>query len=261
MPPTTKSRKATGTKAVKAPSTVYIVGFAPSWEETPWSEPDAAYWGMNDLHAVKDAATKPWTRWYQLHDIDKHHPDGADTHIAWMNGSKIPVFMWGNPIDERVNNAVAYPKNEIVAYFGGYFTNSVSWMIAQAILEGYKKIGVYGVDMAQDSEYGHQRPSCEYFIGWARGLGIDIDIAPSSDLLKSPFLYGAESGGPMRAKFGERLEELSKRKNTIDGQLQQLTLQSANLAGALEDTRYYLRAWSIGEITDGPEPQPKETAS
>jgi len=65
----------------------------------------------------------------------------------------------------------------------------------------------------------------------------------------------------MRVKFGERLQELSSRKNTIDQQLQQLQLQSANLAGALEDTRYYLRAWSIGEITDGPEPQPKETAS
>ena len=28
----------------------------------------------------------------------------------------------------------------------------------------------FGVDMAQDDEYASQRPSCEYFIGLARGM-------------------------------------------------------------------------------------------
>lgn len=257
MAQTTKSRKA---KA--GPRTVYIVGFAPSWEETPWGEPDAAYWGMNNLHIVKDAAKKPWTAWYQLHDIDEHHPDDAPQHIGWLNAQDFPVVMFDKHMDERVDNATPYPEKEITERFGEYFTNSVSWMIAAAIAEGFEKIAVYGVDMAQDSEYGHQRPSCEYFLGWAKGLGIDLEIAKTSDLLSSPFLYGLEDGGPMRRKFEARLKELTERRETIAGQMQQAQLQIANLDGALEDTRYYLRAWSQEETsTDGPEPQPKETAT
>ena len=251
MAETTKSRKA---KA--GPRTVYIVGFAPSWEETPWGEPNAAYWGMNDLHSVKDAAEKSWTRWYQLHDIDEHHPKNAAEHIGWLNAQDFEVVMFDRHVDERVTNAVSYPQVEITDQFGSYFTNSVSWMIADAIAQGFEKISVWGVDMAQDSEYGHQRPSCEYFLGVAQGLGIEVEIAPTSDLLASPFLYGAEDGGPMRKKFDARYKELTERRDHIQGQLQQGNMQLANLNGAIEDTEYYLRAWSQEEAKpDGPEPQ------
>jgi len=216
---------------------------------------------MNDLHAVKDAAEKPWTKWFQLHDIDKHHEHNADTHVGWLNQQDFPVVMFEGHVDKRINNPEPYPKAEILEEFGTYFTNSVSWMIALAIAEGYEKIGIYGIDMAQDSEYGHQRPSCEYFVGWAQGRNIEIDVAESSDLLKTPFLYAVEDGGPLRRKLESRMKELTERKTQIDGQMNQLQLQSANLAGALEDTRYYLRAWSQGEMTDGPEPQPQEAAT
>ena len=134
-------------------------------------------------------------------------------------------------------------------------------MLALAIQEGFEKIGIYGVDMAQDSEYGHQRPSCEYFVGIARGRGIQVEVAEKSDLLKAPYLYGAEEGGVFRQKLESRFQELNERKAETDGQIGQLQLQSANLAGAIEDTRYYLRAWSIGEISDGPEPLPQEAGS
>ena len=258
MSETTKSR------------TVYIVGFADSWTDTPFDEPGAEFWGLNNLHSMTNATKKPWSRWFQLHDVDKHHPDDGDAHLAWLSAQKFPVLMFEEHIDTRVSNAQPYPKADVIEHFGGYFTNSISWMIALAIQEGYEKIGVYGVDMAQDSEYGHQRPSCEYFLGWAKGAGIEIDIAQASDLLKSPFLYGAEDGGPMRRKFEDRHTELTDRKKGIDQQIGQLQLQSANLAGALEDTRYYLRAWSLGEISndgqrpqnkDGQEPQPAEEAA
>src|SRR3990172_9538950 len=183
--------------------TVYIVGFAPSWPSTPWTDPSAELWGMNALHKV--AGNRPWSRWYQLHDIDTHHPQDRAEHVAWLRNSNVPIVMWEESVAKYIHelpNAVPYPKQAVLAHFGTYFTNTVSWMIAQAILEHRTKIGVYGVDMAQETEYGVQRPSCEFFLGWARGAGIQIDLPDTSDLLRTPYLYGVEdmAGVALRQK-------------------------------------------------------------
>jgi hypothetical protein len=82
--------------------------------------------------------------------------------------------------------------------WNGYFTNSISYMIALAIYEKYEEIGIYGVDMATggfdtpNGEYAHQRPSCEYYIGIAVGRNIKVTVPSSADLLKTRFLYGPE---------------------------------------------------------------------
>lgn len=233
--------------------TVYIVGFAPSWVETPWDDPIAERWGMNALFKI--AGDKPWDRWYQLHDIDIAHADDKHEHIDWLRKTGIPCFVWPDHVEkmrEAGVNAHPYPKAEVLARFGRYFTNSVSWMIAHAILEDRIKVGVYGVDMAQDSEYAHQRPSCEWMIGVAQGLGVLVDIPGSSDLLKTPFLYGAEDHNPLRVKMEARFKELSERRQNLEQQLSQARGQVGQLEsvlnqilGAQEDTNYWLRAWTM----------------
>lgn len=118
-------------------------------------------------------------------------------YIQALASLDCPVWMqrkW-----EDIPKSEAYPLERVIKTFGTYFTNSVSYMIAMAILQikegNYKgEIGLYGVDMATKSEYGPQRPSCEFFLGIAVGLGITITIPPQADLLKTRFLYG----------FGER---------------------------------------------------------
>ena len=134
-----------------------------------------------------------------------------------------------------------------MAHFGKYFTNTVSWMIAYGIIANFRKIGVYGVDMAQDSEYAHQRPSCEYFLGWAQGAGIQIDVPRSSDLLKAPYLYGYEDGGIMTVKYKARLKELAERRGILERQRNEAHEAALQVAGAMEDTGYWLRAWSQEE--------------
>lgn len=231
-------------------STVYIVGFAPSWKETPWSDSTAERWGMNSLHKV--AGDKPWTRWFQLHDIDLHHKTDKAEHIAWLRDSGLPVYLWPEHMDRwDIPNAIPYPKSEVLDRFGNYFNNSVSWMIAVAILEGFTKIGVYGVDMAADTEYGHQRPSCEYMIGVARGLGIEVEIPVTSDLLKTPFLYGAEDHHPHRLKMEARLKDLESQRQNMEAQIGQLQAQHQQTLGAIADVQYWLRSWSIPASSGG----------
>jgi hypothetical protein len=127
-----------------------------------------------------------------------------------------PIYMQErNP---EIPMSVRFPKEKIMAEFGSYFTNSISWEIAMAIMEGFKKIYLFGIDMATHSEYHYERPSVEYFLGWAKGRGIDIMIPQKSDLLKTLWLYPYEDSAPFRTKCTARKEELQKRSHMLNGQ-------------------------------------------
>jgi hypothetical protein len=202
---------------------------------------------MNALHKLTPPETK-WDAWFQLHDIKEHHPKDMGEHVEWLAAQPMPIFMWAEHIPKYpIPNAVPFPRDAVVAHFGRYFTNTVSWMIAYAILAKFQKVGVYGVDMAQDSEYAHQRPSCEFFLGWAAGAGIEVEIPKSSDLLKAPYLYGYEDGGELNVKYSARLKELAERRASLERQRNQAHEAALQVAGAQEDTMYWQRAWSQQE--------------
>lgn len=221
---------------------VYIVGFAPSWEQTPFDDTDAEIWGLNALHKI--AGDRRWTRWFQLHDLNVHNV-GDEEHNTWLADLQIPLVMFEEHIPEGLS-AVPFPKDAVIAEFGDYFNNSISWMIALAILEGFEEIHVYGVDMAQDTEYGHQRPSCEYFLGLARGMGREVYVPVESDLLKVPYLYGVEDekSAAFRRKMEGRLQSLQGQYANAQREIAEKTALVNQLTGAVETTQYILRAWS-----------------
>jgi len=103
--------------------------------------------------------------------------------VQGLNQLPCPIYMQRH--HEDIPNSVAFPIELFREVFGDYFTCTASYMIAMAIYEGYEEIHIYGVDMAADTEYASQRPSCEYFIGIAEGKGIKVVIPLDSDLLKT----------------------------------------------------------------------------
>lgn len=222
-----------------------IVGFADSWVRTPWDNADMHHWGLNSLHKiVKD---KPWNAWFQLHDIDKEH-GGDDEHLGWLASQKIPVYMFPEHAEkwaDRIPYVTEFPKEQLIKYFDtDYFTNSISWMVAYAIYQEYTDIGVYGVDLAQDVEYREQRPSCEFFLGWARGAGIKLTIPDDSDLLKTTHLYGLEDHGPHVRRLRARLQKIQEQKANVQGQLNQGNSVMQQLVGQEENMKYVIRTWT-----------------
>lgn len=215
---------------------VAIVGFTSSRELAPWDDPTFEVYLCNNLWKfVPDR----WHRLYDLHDLATIQNDKE--HEAFLRTTKKPVVVW-QP-QEGWNSAAPFPKDDIVSAFGRYFTNSISWMIAHAIYEGATEIHVYGVDMAQGTEYAAQRPSCEYFLGYAAGRGIKIYVPPTSDLLKVSAMYGAEDDTALRIKLDERSKELENRMNQLQMQQQQIRDHLNQCAGALENTRYFRGVW------------------
>lgn len=254
---------------------IAVVGYTNSRAEAPWDDPAFERWICNDLHKY---VPDKWDRLYDLHD-EKTIASDAD-HSVWLTKNRKPAYVW-DPRPEWPGS-IRYPKEEATAAFGRYFTNSISWMIAHAIMEcassadawaaqqaaavveanpglealsgvlagaarvdylGRCAIHVYGVDMAQGTEYAAQRPSCEYFLGLAAGMGITTFVPLTSDLLKNMTLYGAEDDSAIRAKMDDRIADLERRMAELQNQAGQIGAHINQCQGALEDTRYWKGVW------------------
>lgn len=230
-----------------------IVGFSQGHlHEAPYGDPEWELWGINRLHGVADGSK--FQAWFNIHDLEEFHGDDHE-HLQFLKDFPGPVFLRPQDIGKYpIPNAVPFPWTDLVKQFGRYFNNTISWLIAFAITQEPTDLGLYGVDMAQDAlmnaEYGHQRPSCEYFLGIAAGLGISVHMPTGSDLLKTTHLYGFEDAGPMVVKWQNRLQEIGKRKEDAKAQLAQLSQQAEQvkaginqLDGAMQDIQYNLRNW------------------
>ena len=168
---------------------VCIVGTAGSWTQTPWTDAGLSILSLNDAYRLKGFQRAD--AWYDLHPLDHFvHPpsDGPmfahqvppgyyvrpSDHREWLAKQDIPVWLhpdyatqWPDAANWR--SARAFPKADIEAAFGRYFTSSPAWMLAHVILQGAKEVHVYGIHLATEHEYIEQRPNFEYLLGRVLG--------------------------------------------------------------------------------------------
>ena len=226
---------------------VALVGFADSWKEAPFDDPTIDIVGLNELWKY----TPRWDYWFEVHDDDTLGVSKRESlsesevkrHLEWLaqdqgvnrRGEKKLIFMQDQFCDGRFPNAVKFPMRALAAKWcpdgTPYFTSTIGMMICWAIDVGYEWIGLYGIDLASDVEYRHQRANAEYFIGLARGLGRTVVLAKSSAICKAGHVYGYEK--PIasstllpaiqdhRAKLMKKHEETLALLNTLDGAIQE----------------------------------------
>ena len=247
----------TGTNIPRTRNKVCIIGFAPTSmtdAQFHFDDPDMEFWGLNQLYHAWPKLQEHATRWFQLHhrhsyDINVGRDEG---HHKWMTKVEdFPIYMQDRVKD--VPMSIKFPKDEIMEIFGNYFTNSISWMLSLAIAEGFNDIYIYGVDMAQESEYSYERPSVEFFVGWARGVGwvlrtlgkgnCRVHIPEKSDLCKTLWLYPFDDTAPFRAKIEARRKELRGRLDALYGQEMGAHDQRQQILGALDNMNYIKYSW------------------
>jgi hypothetical protein len=231
---------------------IAIIGMAPSSRGlAPYADPDWEIWTLST--AVSCGHAPRFDRHFELHPLRwfRERADQGDEYLAWLRSIEgKPVYL--QETDETIPAGVLFPKSEVVEHFGTYFTNTVSWMIAFAIAEGATTIGVWGVDMAQNAEYANQRPSCEFFLGWARGAGIKVYIPEQADLLKCPGLYGFDTDtSGLERLWKARQQELQQRLGRKVEIRDHAALECAALQGALDSQQYY-RQWFSGQACEAP---------
>jgi hypothetical protein len=64
-----------------------------------------------------------------------------------------------------------------------WYNSSPAYMIALAIHEGAETIGIWGVDVLDDSEFNLESNCLDYLIGKAEGMGIEVVTPPGPTAL------------------------------------------------------------------------------
>ncbi len=235
---------------------VAIVGCADSRDQAPYDDPSFEIWGVNNLFLQLDVT--PFAnrmRWFEQHKFTfdglffrrRGKKDFRGTPVAqYMTGLAqlgCPVYMqqpW-----PQIPNAVDFPLDAAIEKFGRYFTNTVSYELALAIMLDFDEIHIYGVDMAVAEEFMNQRPSVEFFVGVAVGLGKKVYIPPEADLLKTRFLYGYEEpfADQFDAKINKTYGQMSVRHNKAMQEMEAAKLKAAEYRGAMGFAKEYQKIW------------------
>jgi hypothetical protein len=241
---------------------VAIVGCSDSKKEAPFDDTEWEIWGVNNLYPMISRAD----RWFEIHSITHDGKQFLRRGEPLFRGQKVDEYLkglgdWAKKQNCRVYmqqkwdvvpTSEVYPVNEIIAKFGDYFTNSISWMIALAISEGFEEIAIYGVDMAVDTEYHHQRPSCEYIMGVAAGLGIKVHIPHTADLLKTRFLYGFQEPeelawnkkvSAMRKSMKKKRAALEQQRMAHEAELKAIEAKDNQYIGAIQCADEMKKVW------------------
>lgn len=243
----------------KPPRKIAIVGKAPSSSSlAPYEDESWEIWVLGD--SALHPEFKRYSRTFELHDLDNGFARWIPQYQEFLKTDQgKPLYIQAAHPD--VPHGTPYPRREIKAKYGPllhnetgeqvhYFTNTISWMIALALYEGATEIGLWGVDMAQHgegllSEYAHQRPSCELWVGVAIGMGVAVTIHSASDLCKTPCDYGFNPApNSMRLKHKARSGDLKKGKTKA---IQQANEATFNLR-RLKSHREYWQGRLLGVI-------------
>ena len=193
-----------------------------SREEFDWTRQDCDLWAFNEA-----ISKNHWVHWctgvLQMHlpSIWKNPLNRNDSkHLEWLKtNDAIPVFMLEDFPD--VPMAQKYPLDEIVSALlphferdknlvwddrGMYATSSLAYGVALAIYKGYKRLELWGIGLAMNTEYVYQRPGAMFWIGYALGRGIEVKLR--GQMFDAP-LYGYQGDLFIElAVFEQRIEEL-----------------------------------------------------
>ena len=177
--------------------------------------------------------------WFELHNDWDHpceNPSQWGPYFAWINSNRFPVYAQDTRLIPR---AKIFPAAELVKEFGDYFFNSQpAWMMAFAISQGAKEIGLFGLDMSARSEYSRQKPCLLHFCWLAGQRGIKVMAPPESEVLMSPPLYGYDKNNPMSRKLRVRELEVKQRLREVEQQYEELRLKRQHFLGVLDDIEY-----------------------
>jgi hypothetical protein len=96
--------------------------------------------------------------------------------------------------------------------------------------------------MIHDSEYGHQKPSCEYYLGIARGRGLKVILPPESDLLKATTRYGYSAGNyGIQRNIYFKIKEYQSNIDKMNTAIQKQLLAIEQNQGAISALRYIIK--------------------
>ena len=177
----------------KNPEKVSIVATGDGYEHLPLQTNSIIY-ALNDLVYTEKYGIKPDILF--IMDVLDEKPQviagitNLGDIIRRINELHVPLIA---PYKyEEIPLSQAFPLEEYEKRFGApYFSNTISYMIAYAMLQNAKEIDLYGVNQASSSEFFYEKAGVEYSLGLAVGQGIKVTIhGAKSELLSNKKRFG-----------------------------------------------------------------------
>lgn len=195
-----------------------ILGTAHSFHQAPFSDPSWELWACNI------GAVPRWDRWFDLHD---------DASIDTYPGHRDFLTSQTKPVYTRQNFNVA-PLIE--KYGTWFFTSTIAFMLAKAIEEGPDELGLWGVEMASESEYRDQKIGCRFFIQIALMRGIKVTMPPGCEIAVPGRLYCLDPPSWLERKLLSHKAELVDRIQKMEGVKTTLILEKTAMEGRTKIT-------------------------
>ena len=227
---------------------VALVGFSePSKVGCPYADESYEVWSLNQHARHQPRAS----RWFEIHTREQYLSDmvpGTD-YLKWLQTCPIPIYV--TELYPDMPTAMQVPQQEIIDAGAcvweqrrsdgqyaprDYTQSSLVVMLMVAMLEGFDTIGIYGVDLIVGTEWFHQKPNMEWFIGFCqgrgysvtrgapRGVGREVVIPVESALLHQNYSYGPQTAGdnPLRPLMVDRQNAIVNGKGELIDTLQQI---------------------------------------
>lgn len=199
------------------PYHIALVGLGPGRELHRNLSPRAEQvWGLNAVNLLH-----PVDLMFNMHRIEEqlaHAPHWKDREQECERTiqSLDKAAAGGTPVItcdawDRYPNMTPYPIDDIVAWAGiDYFTSTSTYALAYALFTGVRRVDLCGITGKEN--YAHQVPCLSYWMGHARGMGVEIHThGTDSDLLRAdpgiavaPVLRQTRYGYDWREPYGAR---------------------------------------------------------
>ena len=171
---------------------VNIIGMGASAKFTP--KDNGENWGVNQVYKFQDIkldklffmdslsdVLKDENKIYRDYTFDKFLKENPKVELISKTMDMV-VDSTKAPNDE--NHIIGYinefPLAEAVDIIGGgYFTSTIAYMVAYAILQKVDRIRLYGFELWSGSdanEYDFQRPCIDFWLAVAIGKGIIVEV-------------------------------------------------------------------------------------
>jgi hypothetical protein len=171
---------------------VVILGTAGTKDQAPLDDESFEVWAVSPYVSYPGVVSSNVDVLFEMHPVRYWGIPEITERLVSFDG---PVVMQDH--FEDIPNSVSYPIADVEEVFkipamgdDLYVTNTISYMVALAALMGYEEYHLYGVHMSHNTEYGYQKPNCEYYLGYLAALGKRIVIPAGGEILRTPYLYG-----------------------------------------------------------------------
>ena len=231
---------------IKQRDKVVVGGFSPTTKHL-YPYPDAKadgydIWGCNELGMQSPRMDVM----FEIHDMA--FPEFVNSfrnkaYIDWMKAATIPILMVKHY--PEILMSIPYPVNQILQEFGGFFNNTISFMLALAIHLKYKEIQLIGIDMSHPSEWDQRASVCMLLgqiVGMFKTQGWPkLVIPPEALILKCPYLYGFQNATPMKVALDQTVEYYQNQANQYAAQMGQIKAAYDAAIGMSQGTQAFVR--------------------